>query len=174
MGLTKQIAQIMEATGEKVVTELKSSFKKQGHKNTGKGLDSIEQVTYESQGAINTDINMADYLEIVNRGVKKSKIPFGGRKTGQVESKYIQGLVQYFFEKGYSYKKALSFAFATAKVHKKEGMSTIKSSRFSETGKRQKFIEETDIKKDIEQTEINVLNEVEREANLILDILITN
>jgi len=164
MGIRKKILELSERTGETIVTKLQDSFGKQGH---GKGKD-IEQLTFESGGNVNTDINMPDHYLIVDKGVKAGRIPFG-KKTGQKVSRYIQGLVDFFKKHGKSDKKALSFAIATAKVQSKTGMSTPASRRFSETGKRQQFIENTDIKKEIEATETLALDILESEANLILD-----
>jgi hypothetical protein len=167
MGIRKSILEIMETTGENLVKEIQSSFQKQGH---GKG-DSVEQLTYESGGNVNTDINMPDYYEIVNRGVKPNKIPYG-KKTGQKRSKYIEGLIKFFKSKGFDEKGAKSFAFNTAKKQKQEGLSTIASKRFSETGQRQKFLESaTDASKEFEKVDIKVLDVMENEMNLVLDEL---
>lgn len=175
MGIKQKIFEIIESTGEKIASEIKDSLKKQGHSNTGKGLESIEALTYSSTGEIISDINMNDYLEIVNKGVKKSKIPFGGRKTGATSSRYIQGLKEYFQTKGFSDKNALRFAFATAHKHKMEGMPTNASRRFSESGERLKFIEgATTASKEFQNTETKVLDAVEQEANHILGLLVIN
>lgn len=164
MGIRKRILEIMEATGENLVKETKTGFSKQGH---GKG-DEIEQLTFESGSDIVTHINMPAHYEIVNRGIKRNRIPFG-KKTGQKTSKYINALIDFFKSKGKSEKNSKSFAFATAKKQKEEGMSTIASKRFSETGQRQKFIESTtDATKEFDKIETKVLDACEIEHHLML------
>ena len=63
--------------------------------------------------------------------------------SGARISKYIQGLKNFArLRFGVSDKEALSIAFAIAKKHKREGMPTKSSSRFSKTGKRTEAIED--------------------------------
>jgi hypothetical protein len=82
-----------------------------------------------------------DYMAINNQGVPANKIPYypgSGRKT----SKYIDGLIEYAKKRmGKSDKEAKSVAFAIASKHKREGMPTKASARFSSTGRRTGFIE---------------------------------
>lgn len=181
MGIRKQILEIMEETAESFVKELKAGFSKQGH---GKG-DAIEQLTFESGGNEYSDINMPEHYEIVNKGIKASRIPFG-KSTGQKRSDFIEGLIKHFRKHGVIAKELIGRAIATAKVmrgyrNKKgvfipgEGMSTLASRRFSETGKRQQFIEgTTSATKEFDRMQTKVLDAVEAEANHILDLLVIN
>jgi hypothetical protein len=77
-----------------------------------------------------------------NTGVTAARIPYtpgSGRKT----SKYIDGLINYVkLRMGKSDKEAKGIAFAIASRHKKEGMPTKASAKFSSTGKRTGFIDE--------------------------------
>jgi hypothetical protein len=114
----------------------KDEIKSQGHSLTGKLENSIQGQQSETQ----VEGSMLDYGYIVNDGTISEKIPFSGTHGKGGTSKYIQGLISFFKLKGLSEKEATSAAFATAKVQKKEGMSTAASSRFSKNGKRQNFI----------------------------------
>ena len=110
----------------------------QGHHMTGAWEDSIVS---NMVGGNEIEGNAKSYGAIVNFGVTPAKIPYGGQPTGAITSKYIQGLYNYFKSKGKSDKDALSFAFATAKVQKKQGMSTEASRLYSSTGERQNFLQ---------------------------------
>lgn len=135
--------------------EIKKIFSEQGHTLTGAWEDSLSTSSYapnELEGWAKS------YGAIVNAGTEPGRIPFGGEGhepsgvgigsgTGEGEnfhgtSQYIQGLFRFWKlrKPGISDKMALSLAFATAKVQKKEGMSTINSQRFSQWGDRQNFV----------------------------------
>lgn len=114
-----------------------AEIKDQGHSLTGALEASINGDVKET----NVSCTILDYGHIISDGTTAKKIPFSGTKgDGTGTSKYIQGLVSFFKLRGLSDKEALGAAFATAKVQKKEGMSTSASSRFSKNGKRQNFI----------------------------------
>lgn len=118
---------------------IKSEWAAQGHHLSGEWEDSItSQMVTESE----VEGLARAYGSIVNAGTTPARIPYGGTGTGAKTSAYIQGLYGYFKAKGYDHKDALSFAFATAKKQKKEGMSTVASKRFSSTGERQHFLED--------------------------------
>lgn len=129
--------------GEHTKQYLIDSFIEQGHDLTGAMKASIR---YEL-------INLTDYSGIVrfymfsygiiqNEGITPERIPFGGRSTGAETSEYIQGLINFAMEAfRIGSDAAVSAAFAIARVHKKEGLHTIKSRRFSKTGKRTEFIQ---------------------------------
>ena len=78
---------------------------------------------------------MQDYGLFVERGVRANRIPYG-RYSGRKTSKYIQGLIRFFKLKGKSEKESKRLAFMTANAHKREGMPTRASYRFSRNGRR--------------------------------------
>jgi exonuclease V gamma subunit len=81
-------------------------------------------------------------MAINNSGVTAARIPYTPN-SGRPPSKYISGLIDYVQRRmGKSEKEAKSIAFAIASKHKKEGMPTKTSARFSKTGKRTGFIEQ--------------------------------
>jgi hypothetical protein len=82
-----------------------------------------------------------DYMAINNSGVTANRIPYTPN-SGNKTSKYISGLIDYVKRRmGKSDKEAKGIAFAIASKHKREGMPTKGSVRFSTTGKRTGFIE---------------------------------
>lgn len=116
-------------------------WRAQGHELTGSAVKQMETFVKVEVNAIVIEGLVPDYMAINNRGVPADKIPYypgSGRKT----SKYIDGLIEYAKKRmGKSDKEAKSVAFAIASKHKKEGMPTKASARFSKTGRRTGFIE---------------------------------
>jgi hypothetical protein len=124
--------------------EVIKTFKDQGHSLTGATEASLKTSIEVSGGKTHAVGTAVGYSGIVNRGITASRIPFGGQSTGAKTSQYLQGLANYAKLRmgATNDKKALSIAFAIAAKHKKEGMSTQASKRFSKTGERQRFIED--------------------------------
>lgn len=147
MALSGQISKIyeralrdaVEKAGNVMKQELIRAFKAQGHNNTGKAVKSIEEQILQSGDKVLVNILMNDYVNIVDTGVKASRIPYSPG-SGRRRSKYIQALIKYFRSKGLG-NESKSAAFATARKHKREGMPTRASRRFSQTGKRTGFLQ---------------------------------
>ena len=143
--------QPLETLAAEVQQLIIDEWTKQGHHLTG----AFEKAMYyEIEQGESITIKFYDgtergYGAILNRGVPAERIPFypgSGRKY----SKYIAGLARYAkLRMGASDKDALSIAFAIAYKHKAEGMPTRDSSRYSSTGKRTEFVQ--DSTKDIDQ-----------------------
>lgn len=116
-------------------------WKRQGHDLTGKAIQDIDSVIRRIPGGEVIDYYIADYMAYNNSGVLDTKIPYT-RGSGKKKSKYIAGLTEYVKKRmRKSEREAQSIAFAIASRHKKEGMPTKASSRFSKSGKRTGFIE---------------------------------
>lgn len=130
-----KVAEGLERIASRLEGAVAAEFVAQGHSNTGKTLKTIE---FKRNG-FSIELTMAEHAVILDKGVKASRIPYGGRGGGG-RSKFIQGLIKYFKSKGFGKEDSKSMAFATANKMKQEGMSTKASSRFSSTGKRQGFI----------------------------------
>lgn len=123
-----------------LVKELQEELKRQGHVLTGNLLKSIRESVYKEGRRTIGEVLLRDYAKYVNNGVEARNIPFGGGRGSR--SKYIEGLINFWQKRGISdIKEATRAAFATAHKHKKEGMPTKASRRFSQTGKRTGFIE---------------------------------
>lgn len=130
--------QAADKIGEIAVESVKLELAAQGHKLTGALIDSVTyQVKQRATGATIEGL-LLDYGIPVNTGVPANRIPYSrSSRSGGGASAYIQGL-QLFAQLKFrvSKKEALSIAFAIANKHKKEGMPTQRSKRFSKTGKR--------------------------------------
>jgi len=152
--------------------ELQSKLQAQGR---GSSKDSAlsKSLEYEIKASANVLIASMyanEYWVYVENGVKASRIPYSrGPKRGGT-SKYIQALIKFFrFKVGKSEKKATRLAFATANKHKKEGMPTRASFRFSRDGTRTGFVESTLKKHEDKVTEI-----LERKFGSEYEIALTN
>jgi hypothetical protein len=139
----------MEASLQKLADEISAlaiqviamEWRAQGHELSGSAVKQMETVVRMEINTLVIDGLVPDYMAINNQGVPSNKIPYypgSGRKT----SKYIDGLIDYVKRRmGKSEKEAKGIAFAIASKHKKEGMPTKTSARFSKTGRRTGFIE---------------------------------
>lgn len=152
-----------------VMTLLRDDLRKeadaQGHTLTGRLSDSIEFEVVEQTGEVVGRMYAEDYSTYVEMGVKASRIPYSGRSGRGGTSLYIQGLVSFWEERGLSDREALSAAFATAAVHKREGMPTRSSYRYSSTGERTGFIRQT-----IERNLDKIGGIIEQRFGAILDL----
>ena len=125
-----------------IVIKLARELLNQGHQHTGALINSLKgNVTKLTNGIEISVTSNKTYWRIVNDGVKPNRIPYRGRSGRGGKSAYIQALIAYFKKKGVADPK--SAAFATATKQRKEGMPTKGSHRYSSTGKRTNFIEET-------------------------------
>jgi hypothetical protein len=117
-------------------------WRAQGHELSGSAVKQMETLVKFEINTLVIEGLVPDYMAINNEGVPSNKIPYypnSGRKT----SKYIDGLIDYVKRRmGKSDKEAKGIAFAIASKHKKEGMPTKASARYSSTGKRTGFIEQ--------------------------------
>lgn len=127
---------------EKIIEMLKAELAAQGHRNTGRLERSISyNVTRNAEGLLAT-VSANEYAIYLEFGVPASRIPFSPG-SGAKSSKYIAGLINYFKSKGLQPSEARSAAFATAHAHKREGMPTRKSYRFSSNNRRTHFTRTT-------------------------------
>ena len=162
----------MEASLQKLADDISTlaisvvatEWRAQGHELTGSAVKQMETIVKVEVNSIVIEGLVPDYMAINNQGVPANKIPYypnSGRKT----SKYIDGLIEYAKKRmGKSDKEAKSVAFAIASKHKREGMPTKASARFSSTGRRTGFIEialEKNSQKFIELIEASIRFSVE-------------
>ena len=141
--------EIYENIAKQALALIAEEWKKQGHNLTGKF---VNELTYNiSTNSESTKIDLIDgnenaYGVILNKGVPADKIPFSPG-SGAKSSKYIAGLTNYAkLRMGASDKDAVSIAFAIAHKHKKEGMPTQASKKYSKTGERTRFVEAVETK----------------------------
>lgn len=131
------VSELMEQIKSNVIKELED----QGHTLTGSLIKSIDTKVGIYTNTVVGTLIMNDYGMAVETGVPAKNIPY--EPTPPVRggtSKYIEALKSFFTYKGLSEKAALSAAFATARVQKKEGIPTKNSYQFSSNGRRTGFM----------------------------------
>jgi len=114
----------------------------EGHRASGKGIDSIEGViTEESLDKLVGVIMANDYLVPVDTGVNAGRVPYQ-RGSGAGKSKYIEGLLDWadIIKPGLSAKARKSFVFAVASTHKVEGIPSNGSYSYTTNGRRTGWI----------------------------------
>jgi hypothetical protein len=151
------------------ITAVVNEWKAQGHNLSGKAISEIETVTKFQINELRITGLVLDYMAINNSGVTANRIPYTPN-SGRPPSKYIQGLIQYAKRRmGASDKEAKSIAFAIASKHKKEGMPTRASSKYSSTGKRTEFLETA-----LAKVEPDLLKLIERSIIYSIELTIMN
>lgn len=120
------------AGAERFINEfLRKESAAQGHTLTGKMEDLLTSKTLKQGGADVMEGFGIYYTQFVNDGVPAASASY----------KQAPFLIRFFRLRGLPEKEATAAAFATIKVWMKEGMSTQASKRFSSTGSREHFIE---------------------------------
>ena len=142
-----QIEKAVESILIVLIESLRDRITRQGHRLSGRLIKSMKfSVSVSSQKVVG-DIIMEHYAGFLDSGVSASRIPFSGISPGAGPnvSQYIQGLISFWRQRGLPEREATSAAFATAKVHAREGMPTRASRRFSrdDGGARTGFIGRT-------------------------------
>ncbi len=128
--------------GELILISMRQVLQLQGHKLSGALERSLRFEVKQDKGTLSIVFFGLQYGIFIDKGVSPNRIPFGGRRTGRRRSLYIQGL-QRFAQKRFlvNKKEALRIAFAIARKHKREGLPTLASFKFSQTGERKNWIE---------------------------------
>lgn len=125
---------------ENLKAKIQAELEQQGHRLTG-SLEKSLQYTIKPVGdGYSAVMYSADYGIYLEFGVRSARIPYSGRTGRGGKSKYIEGLTVYFQRRGLPQREAQRAAFATAAVHKREGMPTRASFRFSRTGERTGYV----------------------------------
>jgi hypothetical protein len=124
------------------ITVVANEWRAQGHELSGSAVKQMETLVRMEINTLVIEGLVPNYMAINNSGVTAARIPYTPN-SGRPPSKYISGLIDYVKRRmGKSDKEAKGIAFAIASKHKKEGMPTKGSVRFSTTGKRTGFIEQ--------------------------------
>lgn len=111
---------------------IRAESQAQGHTLTGAMEDSLKATSLKENGEDVLQGTAVNYTGIVNDGFPASS----------ASMKQFPFVVKYFELRGLGAEEAKRAAAATIRVWMKEGMSTKASARFSNTGKRQKMIED--------------------------------
>ena len=139
--IEKDILGIVNDFAQVLIKGLRKELVAQGHKMTGSLSKSLESEVKAISNGISLIVKGNDYGAVLNNGVKANRIPFS-QGSGATSSKYIQGLQRFVKARITSNeKKSLGIAFAIAKTHKKEGMPSKGSLRFSNNGRRTGWID---------------------------------
>lgn len=136
------IKQSLEKVMRILQHRLRKKLEAQGHNLTGRLAKSLEYEVVFENGAFVGRMGGEDYGLFLEFGIRPEKIPYSPGRGRGGRSQYIQGLVKFWKKKGLNEREALSAAFATANVHKREGIPTRASYQFSRTGTRTGFITE--------------------------------
>jgi len=140
----------MDASLQKLADEISllaisvvaNEWRTQGHELSGSAVRQMETLVKMEVNTLIIEGLVPNYMAINNSGVMANRIPYTPN-SGRPPSKYISGLIDYVKRRmGKSDKEAKGIAFAIASKHKREGMPTKGSVRFSTTGKRTGFIEQ--------------------------------
>jgi hypothetical protein len=141
-----------------IIEVIADEWIKQGHDMDGTAISKLfHTVEYGAETIIKIwDGTSRGYMGILDKGVKADRIPYSLPSGRGGTSKYIQALIRFFKHPergGLSDEEAVRRAFATAAKHKKEGMPTRDSRKYSSTGKRTDFVSDAtrDIMTKVEQ-----------------------
>jgi hypothetical protein len=129
-----------------ILADVVQEIEAQGHKATGKLVQSVRQETQKLLDGIGSDLSFLSYGGIVNSGVSASRVPFSIGKGRGGTSKFIQALMNWVRFKniaGGLDKDIRRATFAIARNMKKEGIPTQGAFRFSANGRRIGFIDYT-------------------------------
>ena len=136
---------------KRIKDELLKTWVLQGHNINGKVVKEMDIVVEQTANKISFLFFSLPYGVYIAGGVSAEKIPFSGGGGGTAgifsgggKSAYIQGLIAYAKKKlDLPDDEAKSAAFAIANTHRKEGMPSPASSKFSSTGERTNWIGNT-------------------------------
>tara|TARA_Y100000592_G_C5416906_1_gene291116 strand:+ start:86 stop:592 length:507 start_codon:yes stop_codon:yes gene_type:complete len=125
---------------EYLIQALAQELIDQGHRGTGKLINSLRHEIRQEGADVFLNIYASHYAKFVANGVGASRIPYT-RGSGKKSSKYIEALTQWVIDvlRKSPESKARNIAFAIANKHKKEGMPTTNSYRYSKNGRRLNF-----------------------------------
>ena len=128
----------LKLAGAELRKAIERRVRDQGHYLTGRLATEIDE-RIETDGTLTTLVGtMVDYARNVEYGVPADQIKLIMKDPAK-RSVYIEALTRYAELRGMTNPK--SAAFAIAMKHKKEGMPTAASSRFSKDGNRTGFLE---------------------------------
>jgi hypothetical protein len=160
------LQQLADEISVLAIAVVANEWRLQGHELTGSAVKQMETMVRMEINTLIIEGFVPDYMAINNSGVTAARIPYTPN-SGRPPSKYISGLIDYVQRRmGKSEKEAKSIAFAIASKHKKEGMPTKTSARFSKTGKRTGFIEQA-----LDKNSAKFIELIERSVAATVEVL---
>ncbi len=169
---------VLNANTEKVRLEFEAFIKEellktwveQGHNINGKVVREMDIIVEQTADKISFLFFSLPYGVYIAGGVSADKIPYSGTRGTGGKSAYIQALIRYAKKRmSLPDDKAKSAAFAIAQTHRKRGMPSPASSRFSSTGERTNWIGNT-----MERNEVLIREFMSRYVSEILSVLFDN
>lgn len=132
--------QILDTTAlDKIATLARDAvvieWRRQGHELTGRAAREVETRIMDRAGGVEIQGFLLDYMARINQGVPASEV--------RSDAATIRGLVRYArlrFRVGLN--EAQGIAYRINNAHRREGIPSIGSQRFSATGRRTGFVEE--------------------------------
>jgi hypothetical protein len=170
--LSRDLRANLSKVGELLTRELREELVGQGHRATGRLIESIEYNVNAFVDGLELQVSYLRYGAIVNNGVRANRVPYG-KKTGAKTSQYIQALIKWVKVKGIAQGlEAKGVAFAIAKKQAQVGIPTPKSVAFALNGRRvgfQDYVVDTQQK----QIEEALQGGLETTVSAQLDLLIS-
>lgn len=140
---TLNIKQAVQKATTLLKERLAEKFADQGHSLTGESERGLTTMVVFEGGQYIGRVIGADHFLYLEFGIKPGRIPYSEGTGRGGKSEYIQGLIRFWEKRGLHDREAIGAAFATAKIHSREGMPTRKSLVYSATGQRTGFIAQT-------------------------------
>jgi hypothetical protein len=129
MEVSNSIQKAMAEAMQLIQDGLRNELVQQGHRLTGGLADSME-ITYSKDGeTLRGHIQARDYAVYVDAGVAPNRVRYP-----------IRVMIEYFILRGLPRKEATSAAYATRAVHRRDGIPSRGSYRYSLNGHRKGFI----------------------------------
>lgn len=142
--LKDDIAQEFLRILRKLRDAAKQEIRDQGHVASGKGVASVEErILSQDADSIKGAILALDYMVgPVEHGVRPDRVAYTPN-SGRPPSKYISGLIRWsrYVKPSLNDKDRMSFVFAVANTHLREGIPSRGSYSFSNNGRRRHWIE---------------------------------
>lgn len=150
--------------------ELLKTWVEQGHNMNGKVVKEMDIIVEQTVDRISFLFYSLPYGVYMAAGVSADKIPYSGNTGHGGKSAYIQALISYAKKRmNLPDDQAKSAAFAIAQTHRKKGMPSPTSSKYSATGERTNWIGNT-----MERNELLIRQFMSRYVNEILSVLLDN
>ena len=127
--LQEKIAPTVRKVMELFRDYIKKEGEDQGHRDTGKMLDTLEIVVNEESGQVTGKLLAEGYAVYLETGIRADRVNYP-----------ISVMVSWWRRKGLGEKDATRAAWATRANHKKFGIPSKASNAFSKTGKRINFV----------------------------------
>lgn len=140
---TLNIKQAVQKATMLLKERLAEKFADQGHSLTGESERGLVTTVALEGGQYIGRVIGADHFLYLEFGIKPDRIPYSAGQVRGGKSEYIQGLIRFWEKRGLHDREAVGAAFATAKIHSREGLPTRKSLVYSATGHRTGFIAQT-------------------------------